>query len=244
MNSNEEFRSKFYEQYFSRQAARSGSQDMKAKITADHLKYVHEIMPHLPAERNAVITELGCGYGSLLLFLHDRGYQPKGLDVSDEQVDKARELGVDAQVADLKEWSTQDAQDQDVVIAVDLIEHFDKAELFQLLTQIFNRLKPGGKIILRTPNMDAIRPTEFAFGDYTHGALLNPSSATQLLLASGFNAVSILPSCVKVGGWKDLPRSILWSLLKIHTKIELFASGRSSRNAILTPNLIIVATRS
>ena len=243
MNSNADFRSKFYEGYFSRQASRSGNTDLSLKIRDDHFRYADEILPHLPSNKNARITELGCGYGSLLLFLKEHGYTAKGLDVSEEQVQKAGELGVEAEVADIVAWSFSGDADQDVVLAIDLIEHFDKPELYDLICALKNRLKPGGKIICRTPNMDAIRPTEYAFGDFTHGALLNPSSATQLFLSAGFDKVKVHASSVKVRGAKNFFRSILWGAFTLQEKLKLFASGRSTKGMIVTPNLVIVAEK-
>ena len=63
MQSNEEFRKKFYESYFSHQASRSGSVNLAEKLLDDHLHYRHEILPHIPEDKGSSIVEIACGYG-------------------------------------------------------------------------------------------------------------------------------------------------------------------------------------
>jgi len=241
MQSNEEFRKKFYESYFAHQASRSGSVNLAEKLLDDHLHYTHEILPHLPEKKDSSIVEIACGYGSLLKFLADKGYAPKGFDLSADQVGMATELGVDAEVKDIEDWIGESSGSVDVLLAIDLIEHFDKPELLQLLIDLRKKVKTGGVFIARTPNMDGIHPNQYAFGDFTHGALLNPSSATQLFKAAGFSNIQVLDSCVKIRGAKEFLRVIVWGFSRLRAKVQLFGSGRSTQGAVLTPNIVIVA---
>lgn len=241
MKSNAEFRKKFYESYYAHQASRSGSGNLLEKLQDDHLHYKHELLPHLPSDKGASLVEIACGYGSLLKFLSDQGYCPKGFDLSADQVGMAKELGVDAEVLDIEDWLDDSSDPADAVLAIDLIEHFDKPELLDLLIEMRRKVKTGGVFIARTPNMDGVQPNLYAFGDFTHGALLNPSSAIQLFKAAGFTEVTVHASCVKVRGAKEMLRAIMWSIVKFRAKSQLFGSGRSAREAILTPNIIIVA---
>lgn len=241
MQSNAEFRNKFYESYFAHQASRSGSGNLLEKMRDDHLHYKHELLPFLPVDRSAKIVEMACGYGSLLKFLTDLGYSPKGFDLSADQVGMANELGVSAEVLDIQDWIQGNDGPIDTLLAIDLIEHFDKSELLDLLIDIRSKIKSNGTFIARTPNMDGILPNQYAFGDFTHGALINSSSAIQLFKAAGFSSVEIHASCVKVRGVKEVLRSLTWGLVKLRARAQLFGSGRSTQGAIYTPNLIIIA---
>src|SRR5688500_14420278 len=59
------------------------------------------IMARLPADPRARILDLGCGDGELLLLLRERGYRDvEGIDVSVEQVERARARGLDVVRAD------------------------------------------------------------------------------------------------------------------------------------------------
>jgi cyclopropane fatty-acyl-phospholipid synthase-like methyltransferase len=74
----------------------------------------------------------------------------------------------------------------DVLVGLDIIEHFTKDELMGFLSKAKKCLNPGGKIILRTPNMDAPQTSLYAFGDISHETFLNKSSALQVLNSIGF----------------------------------------------------------
>ena len=122
---------------------------------------------------------MGCGIGALVKSLTDAGYaQTIGVDVSEEMVKVAHTLGIQSvQQADVTQFLAQNKNSFDVITGIDIIEHFTKDELVQLLTGIRESLTPGGIAIFRTPNMDAPYATIFANGDFTHENYLNSSSA-------------------------------------------------------------------
>lgn len=242
MSTNEDFRQKFYENYYERQASRSGDANVRTKAAADGHFFRREVLPNLPADRTCKILELGCGYGSMLQFLDGQGYKDvTGVDVSADQAAAASKLGVEVVVADVFEYLQQIETKYDVIVAFDLIEHFDKPVLVELLELINSRLNPGGTVIFRTPNIDAPMGTTYAYGDFTHGVILNAHSAVQLMLATGSKMVDVQESHIHVGGFKEVIRSIVWAMLKIQMRLWLFATGKSTKGVVLTPNLIIVA---
>src|SRR3989442_7475777 len=70
--------------------------------------------PLLPANKAARIADLGCGYGSFLYFLHEEGYRNiVGVDISAEQVDSARKLGIPNVVQD-DFWKVLESRPQDI----------------------------------------------------------------------------------------------------------------------------------
>lgn len=128
---------------------------------------------------------------------------------------------------------------------MDIIEHFTKDELVELLQLIQSKLKKGGMAIFRTPNMDAPIATAFAIGDFTHENYLNASSAEQVMLSCGFVDVNVKPSFMRVNGFlKEGIRSILYRLLSLRLKLQLFATARSTQKVLFTPNLLIVGVKS
>ena len=132
----------------------------------------------------------------------------------------------------------------DVITGMDIIEHFTKDELVELLQLIQSKLKKGGMAIFRTPNMDAPIATAFAIGDFTHENYLNASSAEQVMLSCGFGNVRIRPSFMRVNGLlKEALRGILYRIMNFRLKLQLFATARSSQKVLLTPNLIIVGVK-
>jgi SAM-dependent methyltransferase len=130
----------------------------------------------------------------------------------------------------------------DVITGTDIIEHFTKDELVELLQTIQSKLKPGGKAIFRTPNLDAPFASIFANGDFTHENYLNASSAQQVHLACGFNKVNVYPSKMNIQNpIKEILRKCIAAPVFLSYKLSIFASGRSTQNVLFSPNMIIVA---
>jgi len=180
----------------------------------------------------------------LLSLLKQHGYSSlKGIDISEEQVQIAKELGNNkVEQGDILSYLSNDAKTYDCIIGIDVIEHFEKDALMELLSMINARLNQNGQVILRTPNGDAPFGSTFYFGDFTHELILNCFSAEQVMLNADFQNVSILPSCVQVQGvFKNLFRSLLWPFVKLGCKAILFASGKTIKKVLFTPNLIITA---
>ncbi|MEY3983376.1 MAG: hypothetical protein RL160_933 [Bacteroidota bacterium] len=241
------YRQLLYANYHTTQSGRASGTDREALFTRERLQFSGEILPLMVGlNAHAKILDMGCGSGSLLSALNQAGFiDTLGIDVSPEQVALAHELGVPGvQQGDVLEVLRNSRAQFDVITGMDIIEHFTKNELVTLLQAAHEALKPGGIIILRTPNMDAPIASVFAYGDFTHELLLNASGAQQVMLAAGFQQVQTLPSWMHTDGWlKEQIRKYCWKLLSFKMKLELFATARSSRNIIFTPNLIIKASK-
>ena len=126
---------------------------------------------------------------------------------------------------------------------MDLAEHLTKPELAELLSLIAGALKPGGRLFIRTPNMDSPWPHLYASGDFTHETLFNSTSIVQLLESAGFKQIQVYPSLMRVRPWwKEMLRELSYRVLSLRWRIELFATARSSRGMIFSPNLLVSAT--
>lgn len=238
-----DFRDKLYEQYYNSQSGRRLNKSLADKIRENHFQLSAELLPLMPTARDASILDIGCGYGEWLMLLHDTGYTiTHGIDISDEQVETARSLGLNnVDVADVFDYLGKNQARFDCITGIDIIEHFSKDELVRLLELVRTSLKPGGTAIFRTPNMDGLLASVYAYGDFTHSCLLNYSSAMQLGIACGFRQVAVLPSFMYVSGFlKELVRKLIWSSVALNARLTLFASGRSTKGVLLTPNLILI----
>jgi len=241
------YRQLLYNNYHSTQSGRASGTDRSALFIRERAQFSREILPFVKnVNREAKILDMGCGSGSLLSAMSNAGFRDvMGIDVSPEQVALAGEMGVSGVVqGDLIELLYTSEAKFDLITGMDIIEHFTKDELVQVLQAAFAALKPGGMLLLRTPNMDAPIASVFAYGDFTHELLLNASGAQQVMMAVGFSRVDVLPSLMRTEGWlKEQIRKISWTLLSFRLKLELFATARSSRNIVFTPNLIIKAIK-
>ena len=240
------YRKTLYTNYFTNQAGRDYTTLQKQKFESECSHFSCEILPHLPNDKSVKILDIGCGIGSFLAACKLGGYSNvEGIDLSEEMVKIANEFGVtEAKLGDLNDFLKDKSDSYDVISGMDIIEHFTKDELMDLMDTIKKALKPNGMVIFRTPNLDATFGNMFANGDFTHENYLNKNSATQLMMAMGFTKVEVLPAYLVVKGFlKELIRKIVWQLFLVKYKIELFASARSHKNSVFTPNMIIVAKR-
>jgi 2-polyprenyl-3-methyl-5-hydroxy-6-metoxy-1,4-benzoquinol methylase len=240
------YRNTLYGNYHSTQSGRASRTDAASLFGREYRQFKREILPHLHVSKDANIFDLGCGSGSLLKALQDAGFtQTSGMDISPEQVQMASKMGVShVSLGDALQQVKTTVAAYDVILGADIIEHFTKDELIDLLEGIHRALKPGGIAIFRTPNLDAPMSSVFANGDFTHENYLNASSAQQVLMACGFTTVQVKPSVMFIENpLKEFLRKIFWGFFKLRLKIQLFATARSSQNVIFTPNLIIIAQK-
>jgi SAM-dependent methyltransferase len=138
------------------------------------------------------LLEIGTGAGFFLKAAQRAGWQVQGVELSAEAAAFARErLGLD--IAQLPaERLGELLETFDVVVMFEVIEHlFDPRRVLELIRQ---RLRPGGVLVLSTPNFNAL--SRLALGQ--SWAVLTPGehlyyftrdSLQALLQAAGFNAI-------------------------------------------------------
>jgi 2-polyprenyl-3-methyl-5-hydroxy-6-metoxy-1,4-benzoquinol methylase len=189
---------------------------------------------------------MGCGFGSLIYTLKKKGYTNlKGIDLSEGQVKVAHELGLtEIELQDLLPYLKNNKNKFDVITGIDIIEHFSKDELVEVLTCVKDALKPNGTAIFRTPNLDAPFATLFSNGDFTHENYINYSSANQLMLSMGFKNIQVLNSIMETQGFlKELFRKLTWAVMKTFIKLLIFSTARTTNAMVFSPNLIIKVTK-
>lgn len=81
-----------------------------------------------------------------------------------------------------------------MVTAFHLIEHLDVETLLALLAAARHALRPGGCLLLETPNPSNLRMAACDFyNDPTHRSPLPPALTEYLVSASGFGDVEVRP---------------------------------------------------
>lgn len=243
-----QYRKVLYSNYHSTQSGRASQTDATTLFEREKRQFQREIIPLLNSlPKNVSIFDMGCGSGSMLKALQEAGFQnATGMDISPEQVKVAAKMGVaNVNEGDALKFVAEQSGKFDVLLGMDIIEHFTKDELVDLLQSIRKSLKPGGMAIFRTPNLDAFLSSVFANGDFTHENYMNASSAQQVCLACGFTHVQVLPGVMKIENpIKEMMRKCTALLVQLRFKLYLFATARSSKNVLWSPNMIVVAMNS
>ncbi len=198
----------------------------------------------LPEDKDAKILDIGCGNGGFVYFLQTLGFKNAlGIDISKEQVELAHKLGIENIIqADLKEFLSAELGIYDVIFARDVIEHFLKDEILEILTLIFSSLKRGGVFVLQTPNAESPFSGRYRYGDFTHEIAFTRSSLNQILTAIGFRDINFYPTDPVPKGLKSAVRYILWKAIHLMLKFYMLVETGSGEG-IFTQNIIGVAKK-
>ena len=131
----ETYRRRLYQHYLAAGAQGQGLEEVdRLGPRAAHLQNL--IRQHFPPDKDAAILDVGCGHGAMLYFARQAGYHnTAGIDCSAAQVAEAGRRGITGIIEGdvLQVLDTFPAESQDVVIALDVIEHFTKDELLGCL---------------------------------------------------------------------------------------------------------------
>ncbi len=206
--------------------------------------YLNRIVrPLLPANKNANIVDLGCGYGWLLGCLKEWGYKNlKGIDSSKEQVALAHQYGItEARHGSIFDAAAFGMQNLDVIFLMDVIEHLTRQEIFDLLASLRTRMSPNGLLIMHMPNAMGIFGNSIRYGDLTHELAFTPKSIHQCLSANGFQTVTVFEDKPIPHGWKSSVRRVIWEIGSFPFRV-LYAAECGSFPAVLSQNMLVTAT--
>ncbi len=151
-----------------------------------------DFVPYFTGQPN--VLDVGCGRGEFLDLLREAGVAAQGLDLNPEMVEVCRARGLDATLADARTYLTGLADESlGGLIAVQVVEHLEPAYLSQLLGLAFDKVMPGGRIVLETINPACwVAFFESFIRDLTHVKPIHPDTLQYLLQASGFSNVEIV----------------------------------------------------
>jgi 2-polyprenyl-3-methyl-5-hydroxy-6-metoxy-1,4-benzoquinol methylase len=167
--------------------------------------------------------DLGCHQGQLLQFLIDRFgvVRPLGADDWRASLRGEEEFGWDYVQADL-ERGLPETTPMEVISALEVLEHITDTDRF--ISEVYERLRPGGWFLLSTPNINSLRnrvtvpfgayPTGLEYRNIIHHVrLYNPHVLAAHLASKGFfeirmRGVSFLPMRFLALGRSGLSRTL------------------------------------
>lgn len=238
-----DFRKRLYDSYRSGQPSTIPLDDRAARepFILDLIK------KHFPSDRDAVLLDLGCGSGTLLYYLKQAGYRNiSGVDVSAEQIAKARSFKIDeARQGDLFE-AINGAGDCafDLVATLDVVEHLTRAESLDLAIQIHRALKPDGKWVIHVPNAEGLFGSRIRYADWTHEQAFTKESLEQMAKVVGFTQINCFEDAPIVHGFKSGVRWLAWKIIRIMLRACWMAeTGSIGQDCIFTQNMLAVAVK-
>jgi O-antigen chain-terminating methyltransferase len=174
-----------FEEYF-----RGSEDDIKGRLRV-YLPDVQRVL----AQAGGRVVDLGCGRGEWLSLLREHGITARGVDTNRVQIERCRSEGLEVAEGDaVGALAALEDASLDVVTAFHLIEHLGYATLVELLDHIVRVLRPGGLVILETPNPDNVLVGSCQFYlDPTHRHPLPSPLAKFLAEARGLHDVEVRP---------------------------------------------------
>ena len=163
---------------------RGSEQEITARLT--------DYVPYFAGQSN--VLDVGCGRGEFLALLKERGITAKGLDLNPEMIEVCHSRGLDATAGDARGY-LRGLADESLggLIAVQVIEHLQPSYLTEMLGLAFDKVRPGGRLVLETINPACwVAFFESFIRDLTHVKPIHPETLQYLLQASGFANVEIV----------------------------------------------------
>ncbi|WP_067565444.1 class I SAM-dependent methyltransferase [Ferroacidibacillus organovorans] len=156
--------------------------------------YIPWILPLLDVYSERQVLDLGCGRGEWLELLKENGFQAVGVDLDRGMLEACVERGLTVSEKDaltaLRELSDES---QLIVSGFHIAEHLPFDVLSDLVCEAVRVLKPGGLLILETPNPENIKvATANFYLDPTHQRPIPQQLLVFLAEYFGFSRVKIL----------------------------------------------------
>jgi O-antigen chain-terminating methyltransferase len=156
------------------------------------------VQVYLPVLRDAAITtdilDVGCGRGEWLEVLRDNGFQARGIDTNRVVLQRCKELSLDVTEAEALTYlgSLTDSS-LNAVTAFHFAEHLPLDALVRFLDEAGRTLKPGGLLILETPNPENLLVGSCNFYlDPTHKNPIPIPTLKLLVEARGFRCQEVM----------------------------------------------------
>jgi len=156
--------------------------------------YLPFIIPLKNLYNGCNCIDLGCGRGEWLELLKEHEIEARGVDLDVGMLEAARAGGLNVRLGDaISSLRELTAASQDVVSAFHLVEHLSFDVLRVLLSESLRVLKPGGLLILETPNPENLTVgTEKFYLDPTHNKPIPAQLLSFMLSWTGFEKVKVL----------------------------------------------------
>ena len=224
--------------------------------------YAQLLSPHLPADKNIRILEIGCGMGFALAAMRQWGYSSlEGVDTHPDAVESCKAKNLDVfLVQDTVTFLSQRTRTYDLILALDLIEHLPCIDQLDFARAIQEALAPGGKLICTVPNANSALASRWRYIDWTHHISFTEHSLDFLLHNAGFSDIRILSS--DAGGrfpyrhffsrrfleknfWQDFLHHLIFKSVRFFRRLEMIAElgWNEGRPVPLSLNLLGIAVK-
>jgi len=121
-------------------------------VLPNRSNYIDANIMYLPSISRGRLLDVGCGSGATLRVMQELGWDAEGIDFDPITVENAKSKCLNVHLGTLREQQYDD-DSFDAVVMCHVIEHVhDPLDLVRECQRI---LKPGGRLVILTPNVDS-----------------------------------------------------------------------------------------
>lgn len=169
---------------------RGSRESIKERLNA-YMPFIEPLKDIYPGE---TILDLGCGRGEWLEMMQSIGFDGMGIDHDEAMLSYCRDLGLNVKTGDIISFLESMADESVAIVSsFHLVEHIGFYNVKRLVEEFFRILKPGGLLIMETPNPEnIIVSTNNFYLDPTHVAPIPSALLSFLVEYEGFERNKIL----------------------------------------------------
>lgn len=239
-----DYKGKFYDKYVS-----GHTSSLYGEVSFREIKrqfpiweaYFGKLLPDNPS---AKILDMGCGYGGFVWWMREKGFKnAEGVDMSREQIELGSKLGIEGlREGDLYEVLKNNRGVYDAIIARDVLEHFTKSQVVEILELAHQALRQKGTFLIQTVNAANPLWGRLRYGDFTHDTAFTEDSIKQVLCSEGFRDAAVFPQRPVFHGIISFIRLALWFVIELALRAYVLIETGSARG-IFTQNIIVAAKK-
>ena len=171
--------------YFKFQNKFRGSSD----VILDHMRIYK---PYFENAKGTVL-DFGCGRGEFLQLMKELGVPAVGIDSYSEYVALGKLKGVDIRQGDAVEYLRNTEESFGGIFVGQVVEHIGFPNIVKLCKLAYEKLQPGGYLVMETPNAACLAIyTNSFYLDPTHQTPVHPLLLQYVAQEVGFSNVDIL----------------------------------------------------
>jgi len=157
--------------------------------------YRHNVLPHLPENRDARILVVSCGPGYLVSLLAERGYERVlGIDSDAAKVEHALRRGLECRVERAFPFVSALDEEFDAIVCEQELNHLTFEEMIEFLELCHRALRPGGLLFVYGLNgANPLVGAENLAHNIDHFNTFTEYSLEQVLTLSGYQEIRPLP---------------------------------------------------